>query len=57
LCGVERLAQAKLLAMANNNEELRAWATRSVERMLVNIVRTLAGEYEAAAIRLRRWAR
>jgi 2-methylisocitrate lyase-like PEP mutase family enzyme len=56
LSSVERLAEAKVKAMSYSEAELR-WATKAVEKMLVRIARALAGEYEAAAIRLRRWVR
>lgn len=46
----------RLLTMEASNEDIR-WAQRSVEAMLLKLVRALAADAEATAARLRRWCR
>jgi hypothetical protein len=43
--------------MGDRDIEDANWAADAVERMLIRCARVVAGELEAAAIFLRRWAR
>jgi hypothetical protein len=58
LRGLAGLAEAKVMAMANSDERLQAWASAAVRRVVVQALLAAASEYKAEALRLaRRWVR